>query len=92
MDLDYTRAIVDAIHRGALDDVETVTDPFFGVEVPTSVPDCPDEVLIPRNTWKSGEAYDQAAAALVQSFRDNFAKYAAQADESVLSGGPIHGK
>ena len=47
--------------RRTLDDVPTVTDPIFGVEVPTSCPDVPSEVLQPRATWPDPEAYDKQA-------------------------------
>ena len=53
-----SRAIVDAIHSGALDKVATVDDPVFGVAVPTSCPGVPSEVLVPRNTWVDPAAFD----------------------------------
>jgi len=49
--LHYTRAIIDAIHSGALGSVPTQPDPVFGFEV---VPHCqgvPSECLRPENTW-----------------------------------------
>ncbi len=41
MKLSHTRAIVDAIHSGALDSVETVEDPIFGLAIPKSCPNVP---------------------------------------------------
>jgi phosphoenolpyruvate carboxykinase (ATP) len=86
--LKYTRAIIDAIHSGALAGVETVTDPVFGLSVPTSCPDVPSEMLQPRNTWSDKAAYDEKAKKVAALFRDNFKKYEAQASPEVRAGGP----
>src|SRR5260221_159514 len=50
ININYTRAMVRAAISGALDDVEMYTDPVFGLHSPTSCPDVPGEVLIPRDT------------------------------------------
>jgi phosphoenolpyruvate carboxykinase (ATP) len=80
--------MVRAALNGKLDDVPTVTDPIFGFEVPTSVPDVPTEVLTPRNTWSDPAAYDAAAARLARMFHDNFEAYAEGVDEAIRSAGP----
>ncbi len=86
--LAHTRAIVDAIHSGELLDASTETDQFFGLNMVTSCPDVPSEMLIPRNTWQDQAAYDDAARSLAGLFRDNFAAYAEGVREEVLSAGP----
>jgi phosphoenolpyruvate carboxykinase (ATP) len=86
--LKYTRAIIDAIHSGALLDAPTVIDPVFGLAVPTSCPDVPAEILQPRNTWADKAAYDEKAKRVASLFRDNFKKYEAQASTEVRAGGP----
>ncbi|HZJ63866.1 MAG TPA: phosphoenolpyruvate carboxykinase (ATP), partial [Kofleriaceae bacterium] len=86
--LKYTRAIIDAIHSGALADVPTQTDPIFGLAVPTSCPDVPSEMLLPRNTWADKPAYDEKAKKVATLFRDNFKKYEGQASAEVRAGGP----
>jgi len=86
--LKYTRAIIDAIHSGALDKVATVEDPNFGFAVPTSCPDVPSEILIPRNTWSDKSAYDAKAKTVAKLFTENFKKYEAQASAEVRAGGP----
>ncbi|HET7029582.1 MAG TPA: phosphoenolpyruvate carboxykinase (ATP) [Candidatus Limnocylindrales bacterium] len=88
MDIDHTRSMVRAALSGALDDVPTVIDPIFGVDVPTSCPDVPSEVLQPRSTWADGEAYDHQAAALARMFADNFRVYADGVSEGVRAAGP----
>jgi len=88
MKLGYTRAMVRAALDGKLDDVETRTDPVFGIAVPVAVPDVPDEVLDPRNTWADKSAYDTQANKLANMFKDNFAKFTDQVSDEVRSAGP----
>jgi phosphoenolpyruvate carboxykinase (ATP) len=83
MSIAHTRAIVTAILNGDLKNVEMRTDPVFGFQVPTTCPGVPAEVLVPRNTWTDGAAYDQQAADLVTRFRTNFAKFADQVTDEV---------
>ena len=72
----------------ALDDVETTEDPVFGLHVPTHVPEVPDEVLNPRNTWSDKDAYDRKARELAQMFARNFERYADQAADEIAAAGP----
>ncbi len=88
MKLKYTRRMVNAALNGELDGVEFVEEPFFGLMIPTTVPDVPDELLNPRNTWADPEAYDAKARELAEMFRKNFENFADQADPEILSGGP----
>jgi phosphoenolpyruvate carboxykinase (ATP) len=88
MNINHTRSMVRAALSGALDDVPTVTDPVFGVEVPTTCPEVPDGVLQPRTTWSDGAAYDRQADALARMFVENFAAYADGVPESVRAAGP----
>jgi phosphoenolpyruvate carboxykinase (ATP) len=88
MPIDATRRMVRAALSGALDDVEYQLDSVFGVEVPTSAPDVPSELLRPRDTWADPEAYDRQAAALARMFAENFAAYADRVPEAVSAAGP----
>ncbi|MCH7944939.1 MAG: phosphoenolpyruvate carboxykinase (ATP) [Armatimonadetes bacterium] len=76
MKLAHTRAMIDAAFSGALDGVEYATDPVFGLDVPTSCPDVPSDVLVPRKTWDDKDAYDSKARELQGMFEENFKKYA----------------
>lgn len=91
MPLPHTRSIVDAIHDGSLAEAPTETDPTFGFEVPTRCPDVPDEILIPRNTWEDGEAYDRQARKLAGLFADHFETYRDVASEEIAAAGPTTG-
>ncbi|NND73129.1 MAG: phosphoenolpyruvate carboxykinase (ATP) [Rhodothermales bacterium] len=86
--LKYTRAIINAIHAGALNNVETTHEPIFGMEVPVSCPEVPSEILMPRNTWADTDAYDKTAAKLGSLFANNFEQYASGVGKPVLEAGP----
>ncbi|MEA2575937.1 MAG: phosphoenolpyruvate carboxykinase [Chloroflexia bacterium] len=88
MSIAHTRAMVSAALDGSLAQVPTVTDPIFGLQVPTSCPGVPSDVLTPRNTWQDKDAYDQAARNLAQRFKDNFNKFADQVTDEVRNAGP----
>jgi phosphoenolpyruvate carboxykinase (ATP) len=87
--LKHTRAIIDAIHDGALAKVRTVRDPIFGFEVPTECPGVPSDKLWPRGAWPDASAYDTAAKKLAELFRDNFRKYESGVRGEITSAGPV---
>jgi phosphoenolpyruvate carboxykinase (ATP) len=88
MKLEYTRTMLNAALEGKLDDVQTMPDPVFGLNIPVHVPGVPSEILNPRETWPNPENYDRAAAKLASMFRDNFERYADHCTEDVLQAGP----
>ena len=89
MAINHTRAIINAALDGLLNDVATQTDTVFGLEVPTSCPGVPGEVLDPRGTWADSAAYDAQARKLAGLFQENFTKYAEDVPENVRSAGPL---
>jgi phosphoenolpyruvate carboxykinase (ATP) len=89
MKLSLTRAIVDAIHSGALAAAPTERDPVFGFETVTAAPNVPAEVLRPRGTWPDPAAYDATAKTLAGLFRENFAAYEAGVSEEVRRAAPV---
>ncbi|MEL6590524.1 MAG: phosphoenolpyruvate carboxykinase (ATP) [Bacteroidota bacterium] len=88
MKLSYTRAMISAALAGKLDDVEYITDETFGLAVPQSVPNVPDQVLTPRATWADPKAFDQTAQKLARAFEKNFAQYRDFANEEILAAMP----
>jgi phosphoenolpyruvate carboxykinase (ATP) len=74
MDINLTRAIVDAALSGHLEEVEYVEDTSFHILVPKRCPGVPTEVLLPRNTWTDKEAYDARAKRLASDFSAHFDK------------------
>jgi len=74
MDIDLTRAMVQAALTGQLKDVEYDQDPIFKVWIPRSCPDCPQDVLTPRKQWAQPDAYDERARKLAHEFHLHFEK------------------
>jgi phosphoenolpyruvate carboxykinase (ATP) len=85
MKIAYSRALVNAALKGALDAGAFVKAPFFGLEIPAACPGVPSEVLTSRNTWADKGAYDDAAGKLVAMFRENFEKYKAHVSDTVAN-------
>ncbi|HEX6915275.1 MAG TPA: phosphoenolpyruvate carboxykinase (ATP) [Chitinophagaceae bacterium] len=88
MKLAYTRAMITAALNGELDNVDFEIHPVFGMMMPKSCPNVPDEILNPRNTWDDKAAYDQKAKDLAQLFIKNFEKYASGVTEEILAAAP----
>ncbi len=88
MHLDHTRATLRAALAGHLDEVSTTVEPHFGLEVPRSCPEVPDEILWPRDTWADPDAYDRQARELAEMFRRNFSQFADDVGPEVLDAGP----
>ena len=86
MKLSYTRAMVTAALNGELLKSEFVTDPYFGVSVPTTCPGVPEELMIPANTWEDKGEYEAKAKQLATSFVENFKKYTHMSEEVVNAG------
>ncbi|MES1926486.1 phosphoenolpyruvate carboxykinase (ATP) [Salinisphaera sp. T31B1] len=70
----HTRALLNAALEGELDadKVSYETHPVFNLDMPTSCPGVPSEILNPRNTWHDASAYDVQAEKLRDMFRDNY--------------------
>ncbi|MCC3501319.1 MAG: phosphoenolpyruvate carboxykinase (ATP), partial [Microcoleus sp. PH2017_19_SFW_U_A] len=66
--LAYTRAMIEAALTGKLDAVDYQTHPIFGLQMPTTCPNVPAEILNPVQTWTNSEAYEQQAQTLANLF------------------------
>lgn len=88
IDLKSTRAIINAIHEGKLDDINTQPDEVFGFEIPTECPGVSSDILIPRNTWDNPGDYDKQARKLGKLFKQNFEKYKAGSSDEIINAGP----
>ncbi|WP_024549189.1 phosphoenolpyruvate carboxykinase (ATP) [Siccibacter turicensis] len=84
-----TRAIIDAILNGSLDEAETTELPVFGLAVPTQLPGVDSAILDPRHTWASPDAWLEKATQLAGLFIENFAKYTdTPAGAALVAAGP----
>ena len=84
-----TRAIIDAIHSGALVKAKTQRDPVFGFDVMTECPSVPAEMLIPRNVWADKSSFDATAKKLADLFSKNFTAYEGGVSAEVKAAGPV---
>ena len=87
--LKYTRAMITAILKGDLDTVDYEQHPIFGFYMPKYCPNVPTEILDPMNTWLKKGAYISKAIQLAHSFHLNFEKFANQASQQIIEGGPL---
>lgn len=51
MSLAHTRAIIEAIHDGKVDQGPFENFDVFNFQIPKSIDGVPTEILNPRNTW-----------------------------------------
>lgn len=86
--LSYTRALITSALNGELEKVKFEVLPIFNLNMPSTCPGIPSEILNPRNTWKDKDAYDAKANELAQSFVKNFQQYASVANDEILSAAP----
>ena len=85
--LPITRKIIYAILDGTINDTDFETDPYFGVEIPTSLDDLGPEILLSSRAWSSEKEYKAVAEGLVKKFQDNFKKFNID-DDKILNAGP----
>lgn len=79
-----TRAIIDTILNGEIEDAEMIELPIFNLQVPTSLPGVNTEILDPRDTYSSAEAWDVKAKDLAQRFAKNFEQFVQSKEDQVL--------
>ncbi|MCA9181147.1 MAG: phosphoenolpyruvate carboxykinase (ATP) [Planctomycetales bacterium] len=89
MSLTHTRAIIDAIHSGALVQSEMAVDPNFGLQVPTTCPRVDRSILQPAEAWQAKSEYQAAATKLARLFHKNFEQFAAQSSPAIGAAGPV---
>lgn len=75
MSIKTTRAIIDAILDGSLNQAQFDKFPVFGFEIPTFVSGVDANILNPRNTWVDKAAYDAMLQKLAAMFVEAFKPY-----------------
>jgi phosphoenolpyruvate carboxykinase (ATP) len=89
IDLDHTRAMVQAATSGALEGVPTTRHRIFNVDAPQRCPGVPDEMLDPQSTWPDKERYEIEARELARMFADNFERFKDSVPPEVTKAGPV---
>jgi phosphoenolpyruvate carboxykinase (ATP) len=75
MSIKATRACINAILDGSINNVDFETVPFFGLSIPKQLPGVEDSLLNPRDAWVDKAHFDEVAEKLAGMFIDNFKKY-----------------
>ncbi|MDO9427258.1 MAG: phosphoenolpyruvate carboxykinase [Methylobacterium sp.] len=88
MPIRVTRRLLTAALDGSLSQVEFRRDPYFGFQVPVSVPGVEPHVLSPVQTWANKAAFAETATRLVAMFQENFKRFAAHVDADVRAAEP----
>ena len=70
-----TRAIIDAILDGSIENAQTKTIPTFNFIVPTALHDVNPVILDPRDTYTDASEWNTKAEDLAARFIENFAQY-----------------
>ncbi|SNC58391.1 phosphoenolpyruvate carboxykinase (ATP) [Sodalis endosymbiont of Henestaris halophilus] len=86
-----TRAIINAILRGTIDDAPSVSLPIFNLTIPTELPGVDGMFLDPRTTYTNANEWWVKAEDLAQRFINNFSKFTNTSEGAALvSAGPQH--
>jgi phosphoenolpyruvate carboxykinase (ATP) len=88
MPIKATRALLDAALAGDLKGMPMRTDPYFGFQVPTSVPGVDPKLLTPRETWADPSGFDALSRQLVSDFHKNFESFSPHVDNDVRNAAP----
>jgi len=89
IDIPSTRAIIDAILDGSIENAEFETLPFFNLSIPKTVNGVNSELLNPRNLWKNPKDWDAAAINLAEKFIKNFESFTDNDDgKRLVAAGP----
>ncbi|MBX3042143.1 MAG: phosphoenolpyruvate carboxykinase (ATP) [Candidatus Kapabacteria bacterium] len=75
IDIPSTRAIIDAILDGSIENAEFEELPIFGLMIPKSLHDVESRILNPRNLWENPTEWDAQASKLAAKFIKNFENF-----------------
>ena len=88
MKLAYTRSMITAALNEDLNKVNYQSHPVFGLKMPVSCPNVPNDVLNPVNTWDNKTSYEEKAYDLADEFNKNFKKFEDKANQTILDSAP----
>ena len=87
--LKNTRAIINAILSGELDDASTARLPIFNLAMPTGIAGLDSAILDPRNSYDDTAIWQERAQDLAGLFVENFAKFTdTEAGRALVAAGP----
>ncbi len=84
-----TRAIIDAIIDGSIDNAEQIHIPILNLNVPVKLNKVSEGILDPRQTYANPKDWEMKARDLAKRYVDNFAQYLDNEDvRKLVSAGP----
>lgn len=84
-----TRAIIDAILDGSIENAATKIIPVFNFEVPTALHDVNPAILDPRDTYANASEWNERATNLAGLFIKNFIQYTDNEEgQNLVKSGP----
>ena len=84
-----TRAIIDAILDGSIENAETGELPIFNLTIPKQLHDVDPGILDPRDTYADHAEWEAKATDLAQRFVNNFALFTGNEEgKALVAAGP----
>jgi phosphoenolpyruvate carboxykinase (ATP) len=80
----HTRAMINAVLNGSLEEVRYDRHPVFGLYSPNTCLGVPTQLLQVRNMWADKNAYDMSAQKLFNQFEQNYALFNPDADSEAM--------
>ena len=85
-----TRAIIDAILDGSIDQAESHALPLFQLSMPLTLPGVDKQILDPRNSYPQSDEWLSRAQNLAALFIDNFVQYTdTERGRGLVEAGPV---
>jgi len=90
MSIKDTRACINGILNGSINDAEFDKMPIFDLAIPRSLAGIKDyDVLNPKKTWEDKDEYDRTVRELASMFIENFKRYDdSESSSKISSAGP----
>jgi phosphoenolpyruvate carboxykinase (ATP) len=84
-----TRAIIDAIIDGSIEDAPKTRIPIMNLEVPTELPNVSEGILDPRDTYNDASEWEEKAKDLAAKYIKNFDQYCnTEEGKKLIASGP----
>jgi phosphoenolpyruvate carboxykinase (ATP) len=84
-----TRAIIDAIIDGSIDNAPKTQVPIMNLEIPTELPNVSTGILDPRDTYESASEWEEKAKDLASRYIKNFEQYCdTEEGKKLVASGP----
>ncbi|CEJ68341.1 phosphoenolpyruvate carboxykinase (ATP) [Chryseobacterium oranimense] len=84
-----TRAIIDAIIDGSIENAPKTQVPIMNLEIPTQLPNVSEGILDPRETYSSAAEWEEKARDLAARYIKNFEQYCnTEEGKKLIASGP----